>query len=94
MSYVGDPGELGDPGLSNERFELFINRKKGTIHRRSLGHALEESRLCNLNDVTDFMIVDTGMLARLLEQGMERCPHCFEITADEDVLADPKADTV
>jgi len=74
--------DLGDP----ERWELFVNRKEGVIHRRFGERSLEK---CNLDQVSDYMLADEAMLARLLEQGMERCKNCWD-----DVLADKKVDTV
>ena len=62
--------------------ELIANRKAKEVHRRLEGKFTSEQ--CNVDDMTDFMILDEGYLNRLIEQGYRECLHCKpEETPDE-----------
>jgi len=83
------PRDVGDP----ERWELFVNRKEGVIHRRFQSRSLEQ---CNLDQAGDYFLTDEAMLDRLVKQGMRQCEHCWADAPKEpdvDVPPEPEPDS-
>ena len=55
--------------------ELIANRKAKIVHKRLEGHFTDER--CNVDEMTDFMILDEGFLAKLKEHGYQPCEWCM-----------------